>query len=125
MGVASSVAVGVAGGGVGVGVAGGGVGLASSVAVGTTGEGVGVTSVVVGVGVGGSGEGIGVASSGRPQAESNVNSSKPHKMTLAFIAVLLLGLFYISLPYLASEGFGLRFTLHVLRPEVAKSFSLW
>jgi hypothetical protein len=75
---------------------------------------VGVTSVVVGVGVGGSGEGVGVVSSGRPQAESNVNSSKPHKMTLAFIAVLLLGYFtLVCLTWQAkASGYVLRFTFY-------------
>lgn len=47
-----------------------------------------MASVAVGVGVGDTVGGIGVASSGRRQAESNASSSKPHNMTLAFIAVL-------------------------------------
>jgi len=83
--------------------------VASLVAVGVTRGGVGV----------GDGDTMGgVASSGRRQAESDVNSNKLHNMTLAFTTVLLLQieLFYIGLPYLASEGYG---------PEVAKSVSLW
>ena len=107
--VASSVAVGVTGIGVAVassvavGVMGTGVGVGSSVAVGMTGDGVGAVSVAVGVGGGGVVGSVGVASSGRRQAESSANSSKPHNINLAFIAVLLwVQLFYINISYLAS-----------------------